>query len=301
VNHSSERRHRPSHLGVVAGHRPEPSPIEEIDSVAAPVRTITLLSGKGGVGKTNIAASLAIALGRQGRRVLLVDGDLALSSLDILMGVMPRHNAADLVAGSASLDDTLVESYAGVRVLPAASGDDELANLDDMRRHRLFRGLGNLGSRFDLVVIDAGSGVGRNVTSLAALGGENLVVTTPEPPAVSAAFSLLKILDGKGRANAPGLVVNQAEGSLEARECWSRISKACKQFLSASPEYLGWLPYDPAVPRAVRAREPFLLTDPAGPAAQAVLRLAQRVLRNDPVRGPEGAGRPVGARERLAG
>jgi len=269
--------------------------------VSVPVRTITLMSGKGGVGKTTLAASLAIALGRQGRRVLLVDGDLSLSSLDLLMGVMPRHNAADLVSGRATIDDALLESYAGVRLLPAASGDEELANLDDVRRHRLFRSLGSMGSRFDLLVIDAASGVGRNVTSLARLGGENLVVTTPEPPAVSAAFSLLKILDKSGSAVAPRLVVNQAEGSLEARECWNHISKACKQFLSVAPEYLGWVPRDLAVPRAVRAREPFLLSDPAGPASSAVLRLAQRVLQIDPVRGPAGAGRPKGVRERLAG
>ena len=137
---------------------------------------------------------------------------------------------------------------------------------------------------------DGASGVGRNVTSLAHLGGENLVVTTPEPPAISAAFGLLKLLDAGGPGPAPGVVVNQATGSLEARETFGHILKACKQFLTITPTYLGWLPHDPAVMRAVRAREPFVLTDPAGPAAQAVVRLAQRVLQNDPVRDPEGQG-----------
>ncbi|TPW16758.1 MAG: flagellar biosynthesis protein FlhG [bacterium] len=264
-------------------------------------RTITLLSGKGGVGKTNIAANLAIALGRQGRRVLLVDGDLSLSSLDLLMGVMPRHTAADVVAGRATLKESLVESYAGVRVLPSSSGDDDLANLDDFRRQKLFRGLNSLGDSFDLILIDAGAGVGRNVTSLARLGGENLIVTTPEPPSISAAFSLLKILDRSGLDRAPGIVVNQATGSVEAMECWNRIVKACKQFLTVTPEYWGWLSLDPAVPAAVRSQEPFILSCPNGPAAKSIVRLAQRVLQNDPVHPPEGVGRPIGARERLAG
>jgi len=303
VNRSSERRNPPPFLSVVAGQSPEPAADPSTDPRPRTVttRTITFLSGKGGVGKTNIAANLAIALGRQGRRVLLVDGDLSLSSLDLLMGVMPRHTAADLVAGRATLEETLVESYAGVRVLPSTSGDDDLANLDDFRRQKLFRALNDLNESLDLILIDAGAGVGRNVTSLARLGGENLIVTTPEPPAISAAFSLLKILNRSGLTRAPGIIVNQATGSLEALESWNRISKACKQFLRLDPEYWGWLPLDPVVAKAVRAQEPFLLASPNSPAAKSIVRLAQRVLHNDSVRDPEGVGRPNGARERMAG
>lgn len=303
MNRSSEPRHKTPSFQVVTGQRPESDTDHSIDAPPRSLmpRTITLLSGKGGVGKTNIAASLAIALGRAGQRVLLMDADLSLSSLDLLMGVMPRHTAADLVAGRSTLEETLLESYAGVRVLPSTSGDEDLANLDDFRRQKLFRALNGLQETFDLVLIDAGSGVGRNVTSLARLGGENLIVTTPEPPAISAAFSLLKILDRSGPKAAPAILVNQASDSQEAHESWSRISKACKQFLSLTPEYWGWVPLDPGVTRAVRAQEPFILSNPNAPAAKSIVRLAQRVLLNSPVRDPEGVGRPVGARERLAG
>jgi len=303
VSRSSEPRPRPPIFQLVTGQRPDldaDQPIDVRPRTMMP-RTITLLSGKGGVGKTNIAASLAIALGQAGQRVLLVDADLSLSSIDLLMGVMPRHTAADLVAGRSTLEETCIESYAGVRVLSSSSGDEDLANLDDVRRQKLFRGLNGLGESIDMILIDAGAGVGRNVTSLARLGGENLIVTTPEPPAISAAFSLLKILDRSESQKAPAVLVNQVTGSMEAHETWTRILKACKQFLNVTPDYWGWLPLDPQVARAVRAQEPFLLSHPGSPAAKSIVRLAQRVLQNSPVRDPEGVGRPVGARERLAG
>jgi flagellar biosynthesis protein FlhG len=297
VNHPP--RHQ-SRLVALPGRAPE-GERRHFELPARPsARIVTLLSGKGGVGTTNLAASLAISLARGGQRVLLLDADFGLSNLDLLMGVVPRHTVADLVAGRCEVADALVASYAGVRVLPGATGEEELANLDDFRRERLVRSLSALDGEIDTIVIDAGTGVGRNVTSLARLGGQNLVVTTPEPPAVSAAYGLLKILDRTGFRTPPGILVNQATGSLEARDAWTRISKACNQFLEVTPEWLGWIPYDPAVPKAVRGQEPFLLAAPMAPASKSLVKLAQRLLNDTPDGAPE-AGHPLPETERMAG
>lgn len=289
-----------SRLQALHGGRSESSPDAGLDRARPKARILTLLAGKGGVGTTNLAASLAIALSRGGERVLLLDADFGLSNLDLLMGVVPRYTVADLVAGRCEVADALVSSYAGVRVLPGATGEEELANLDDFRRERLFRSLSVLDGEIDTILIDAGTGVGRNVTSLARLGGQNLVVTTPEPPAISAAYGLLKILDRTGFRTPPGVLVNQATGSLEARDAWTRISKACNQFLDVKPEWLGWVPEDPAVPRAVRSQEPFLLAAPASPAAKSLTALARLLLIDSPDGAPQ-AGQPLPETERMAG
>jgi flagellar biosynthesis protein FlhG len=289
-----------SRLVALPGGRPDAGRGVSREPARPAAQIITLLSGKGGVGTTNLAAGLAIALARGGRKVLLLDADFGLSSLDLLMGVVPRYTVADLVAGRCEVAEALVPSYAGVRVLPGATGEEELANLDDFRRERLVRSLSALDGDIDTILIDAGTGVGRNVTSLARLGGQNLVVTTPEPPAVSAAYGLLKILDRSGFRTPPGILVNQATGSLEARDAWTRILKACNQFLDVTPEWLGWIPYDPAVPKAVRGQEPFLLAAPASPASRSLTKLAQRLLSDPPDGAPE-AGHPLPETERMAG
>ncbi len=245
-------------------------------------RTIAVLSGKGGVGKTNIAANLAIALARRGRRILLVDGDVSLANIDLLMGVIPRFTLEHVLSGEKTLEEIVVDSYAGIRLVPAASGVQELANLDDFRRECLFRSLSRLDENIDLILIDAGSGIARNVTSLALAADEILIVTTPEPTAFSDAYAAIKVLAQSGKTHPPNIVVNMARSAEEAHQVQSRIRKVSEQFLDLSPVDWGFVYEDPAVARSVRNQEPFLLSAPQSPASRSIDLLARRVLENEP-------------------
>jgi flagellar biosynthesis protein FlhG len=245
-------------------------------------RSLAVTSGKGGVGKTNVTANLAIALARRNRRVLLVDGDLSLANLDLLLGVMPRHNLEQVISGERRIEDVIVPTYDNIRLLPAASGVEDLANLDDYRRECFLRSLSKVDGDTDLILIDTGSGIARNVTSLALAADEILVITTPEPTAVSQAYAMIRVLSTYRKTPPLKVLVNMAASAAEAAQVYQRICKVAEQFLGATPESWGFITEDPAVRRAVVNQEPFLLSSPQSAASVAIERLAQRVLELDP-------------------
>jgi len=240
--------------------------------------TIVVTSGKGGVGKSNLAANLAVALGQRGARVLLLDGDLAQANLDLLLGVHPRWDLQHVLSGQKTLDEIVVNGPANVRLVPAASGAPELADLDDYRRELLVRSLGTLDSGADVVLIDTASGVSRQTTEFCRIAHDVLVVTTPEMPAFSDAYALVKLLQQQGGlARAPKLVVNMATGAEDAEDTSHRIRLVARRFLQLELECLGVVPYDPHVPRAVRQQEPVLTAFPKSPAAAAYRALAAQL------------------------
>ncbi len=239
------------------------------------MHTIVVTSGKGGVGKSNLAANLAIALGERGARVLLLDGDLAQANLDLLLGLHPRFDLQHVLDGQKTLDEIVVNGPENVRLVPAASGVPELADLDDFRRERLVRSLGTIDAGADVLLIDTATGVSRQTTEFCRIANEVLVVTTPEMPAFSDAYSLVKLLQKQGGlARAPRLVVNMATGAEDAEDTAHRIRLVARRFLQIELECLGVVPFDPHVPRAVRLQEPVLTAFPKSPAAAAYRALA---------------------------
>jgi flagellar biosynthesis protein FlhG len=237
--------------------------------------TIVVASGKGGVGKSNLAANLAVALGSRGARVLLVDGDLAQANLDLLLGVHPRFDLQHVLSGQKTLDEIVVNGPANVRLVPAASGAPELADLDDYRRELLLRSLGTIDSGADVVLIDTASGVSRQTTAFCRIAHDVLVVTTPEMPAFSDAYALVKLLQRQGGLiRAPRLVVNMATGPEDADDTAHRIRLVARHFLQLELDCLGVVPFDPHVPRAVRMQEPVMAAFPDSPAAASYRALA---------------------------
>jgi flagellar biosynthesis protein FlhG len=246
------------------------------------IRSIALTSGKGGVGKTSIATNLAIAYARQGRRVLLVDGDLSLANVDLLLGVVPQKNLGDVVFGRASIEEVVLKTADGVLLLPSASGVEELADLDDFRRERLLRELARLEGLAEVIILDTGSGIGRQTIHLARAADQVVVVTTPEPTAFSDAYATLKVLS-RGRIHGrPGIVVNMAATPEEGRETERRIRLVAERFLHLKPEYLGYIALDGAVGRAVRRQQPLLKAFPRSPASACIEDLAARLLVEEP-------------------
>lgn len=241
------------------------------------VRTIAVISGKGGVGKSIVVTNVAIACARRGRRVLLVDGDLSLANVDLLMGLIPKRNLADVIYRQVPIEEVVLETPSGVRLLPAASGIEALANLDDYRLEHLLRELSRLEDTCDLILLDTPTGIGAQALHLASAAETTLIVTTPEPTAFSDAYATLKVLHQRGVGDAL-LLINRAASSGEARKTARRIQSVAKRFLDFEPEYLGFIPEDSALLASAMRQEPLLTIFPHSPAAQAIEAIAEGLL-----------------------
>ncbi len=242
------------------------------------VRTLVITSGRGGVGKSNLAANLSVALAQRGARVVLVDGDLAQANLDLLLGLHPRWDLSHVLDGEKSVDEVAVTGPAGLTLVPAASGRAELAELDDFRRETLLRSLSVVDESTDLLIVDTASGMSRQTLELCRAAHDLIVVATPEMTSFSDAYGLVKSLQREGAlARTPRLVVNMATNPEEAEEATQRMQLFARHFLRLEVESLGTIPYDPSVPRAVRAQEPVLTAWPDSPAAVAYRALAARL------------------------
>ena len=251
------------------------------------VRTLVVTSGKGGVGKSNLAANLAVALGQRGARVVLVDGDLASANLDLLLGVHPRWDLSHVLAGEKTIDEVVVHGPANVTLVPGPSGTSKLAELDDYRRELLMRSLGIADESADVVIIDTASDLSRQTLELCRSAHDLLVVATPDMASFSDAYALMKTLQKEGAlVRAPRLIVNLATTPEEAAEAADRMKLFARHFLRLEVEILGNVPFDQSVTRAVRSQEPVVLAHPESPAALAYRALAARLWKPVPS-GPE--------------
>ncbi len=243
-------------------------------------RVVTIASGKGGVGKTNIALSLSLLARRRFERVLLWDADLGLANCDVLLDVAPKHTIVELLRGEVNLEAAIVRGPGGIAVLPAASGVREFVEPGEAGRVRLRELLEAVRRDFELVVIDSAAGIGTTVISLALWSDIILLTTSPEVPAVADAYATLKVLCQAGRSTGIELLVNMAADRAEAEKIGGRISHVAQRFLGVDVDLAGWIPVDRHVPLAVSVRKPFVLSHPTCPAAQALQSVWERL---DPV------------------
>jgi flagellar biosynthesis protein FlhG len=242
-----------------------------------PVRVVAVASGKGGVGKTNLTANLAVALSRQGRRVCVLDADLGLANLDVVFGLTPEWSLLHVLRGERRLSEVMVEGPAGVRIIPAASGFEELTALPPADRMRLLDEVDGLDGSLDVLLVDSAAGISTNVLYFSAAASDTLVVITPEPTALTDAYALVKLLASRYGRREFLVAVNMAAGSADAEKAFERLARVSERFLRVRLEYLGYVPYDDAVQKAVREQQPVVLAAPAAPASLALVRLAERV------------------------
>jgi flagellar biosynthesis protein FlhG len=266
-------------LKVVAPSHPaaEAHPDHPVHWSRPHARTVVIAGGKGGVGKSNLSANLAVALGARGARVLLVDADLGQASLDLLLGLYPRYSVQHVLSGEKQPEEVVVAGPLNVRLLPAAAGVPDLADLDDYRRECLLRALGQLDQDADLVLVDTPSGLPRHVAALCGAADDVVVVTTPEMPSFSDAYALVKLLQQQGFTRPIHLLVSMADSAEEAEETAHRIGLVARRFLRLEVDSWGFVPFDPSVPRAVRRQEPVVTAFPQSPAAVAIRTVAERL------------------------
>lgn len=253
-----------------------------------PLRVIAVTSGKGGVGKTSLTVNLALLFARQGRRVLILDGDTGLANVDILLDLKPRATLRHLLAGEVGIEDVLLESEHGVTVLPGGSGVAELSELSTTAQRELLEALDSLGDRYDTVLVDTAAGIGSNARFFAGAAQEVIVVATPEPTAMADAYAMIKVLSRHCGVTRVGMVLNQVVGKEEARDVFERLDQLCARFLSVSLDFLGTIPRDAHVREAVMAQSPLVTAYPACPASQALAKLADDILSRPVPAGPDG-------------
>lgn len=240
---------------------------------------VAITSGKGGVGKSNIAVNLAIKLSAAGRNVLLLDADLGLANADVLCNVDLPYNLSHVISRKKELRDVIFKAPGGFRMVGGASGLARMADLTDQDRQRLIGSLAELEATADIILIDTGAGISPNVLSFARAADNVLVVTTPEPTAITDAYAVVKVLTRDIAIGRMSLLVNQVHSAAEGQAVHERISRVAKQFLQTSVLDAGYLPCDEQVSLAVRRRTPFVLASPNCPASLAIARLAARLER----------------------
>jgi flagellar biosynthesis protein FlhG len=247
-------------------------------------RAIAVSSGKGGVGKTNLAVNLAVSYAQMGQRVVLLDADLGLANADVLCGITPRATLEDVVTGDRTLEEVMVHAPGGFRLVPGASGVSRLADMGQLQRRSVLEQLMALERTTDVLIIDTGAGIGANSMAFAAAAHTIVVATTPEPTAIADAYVAIKTLAARGVRDGLQLVVNMAMSEDEGRAVHARMDRVARAFLSMRVDYAGSIPHDTAVPMAVRRREPVLVGAPQAPASRAIRQLS-RVLAGDCVPG----------------
>ncbi len=246
-------------------------------------RVIAVTSGKGGVGKTNVSVNLALAFARKGLRVLVMDADLGLANVDVLLGLIPQFTLVHVLQGLKTLPEIVTEGPENIRLVAAGSGGvQELANLNDSQRERFLQGLAELQKESDIMIIDTGAGLHRNVLAFVLAADEALIVTTSEPTALMDAYGMIKVLHIEKKDPVIRLLVNLAGSAAEAEEAGKKLVLLAKRFLNLEVEYLGYIPRDMAMIRAVREQRPVLQNQATSPSGQSLTRLAEALLVSTP-------------------
>ncbi len=251
-------------------------------------RIITVTSGKGGVGKSNIVINLAICLARMDKRVLIIDADLGLANVDILLGLKNKYNLQHVLDGAMKLKDVVVSGPAGIKVIPGSSGIPRIANMNNRTRREFISSFKDLEGEADIILVDTSAGITKNVIKFAVLADEVILVTTPEPSAITDAYAMIKVIHAEKPNADIGLVVNLARNEAQALDVANKVAQVSKQFLNFPVFVLGTLPNDPYVPRAVMQRQPWSELYPRAAASKAIRQVAARVLNGERPRSGEG-------------
>ncbi len=246
------------------------------------VRVISVTSGKGGVGKTNVVANLAFAMGKMGKRVLILDADLGLANMDILLGLNPKFTIQHVISGERRLREVILSTPGGCHLLPAASGIQELTDLDYSQRLFLLNELDSLQNEFDILLIDTGAGISANVMYFNFAAMERVVVVTNEPTSLTDAYAVIKVLTKKYQQRKFKILVNVARNPEEGLRIFKQLSVVVDRFLgSPAMDYLGCVQYDENVPRAVRQQQAVVQRYPNTRASKDFIGLAERILSED--------------------
>ncbi len=239
-------------------------------------RVIVVTSGKGGVGKTSLSVSLSIALAQEGKSVTLVDADLGLANINVVLGIIPKYNLYHVIKGKKKLKDIIIDVPEGIKIIAGASGFHQIANLEQKQRDSFISSMSEL-SKDDFLIIDTGAGVSQNVLSFVLAAHEVIVVTTPEPTAITDAYGIIKATVAQNSEKPIKLIVNRAQSSAEGKRVAQRVINIAGQFLNVKVESLGFVYDDLYVPKSVRNQKPFIVGYPKSKSSGCVRMIADKI------------------------
>jgi flagellar biosynthesis protein FlhG len=249
---------------------------------AKKTRIITITSGKGGVGKTNMSVNMALAYARLGKKVVVMDADLGLANVNVMLNMVPKFNLYHVIRKQKTMREILLETEYGISIVAGASGFSKIANLNEAERQDFINELDTL-SNADIIIIDTSAGVSSNVMDFIAAADDAVIITTPEPTAITDAYGIIKIIATEIDNLNIGLklVVNRVKSVAEAKKVADRMTSIAGQFLNLKVEYLGFIYDDLAVSHAVLRQRPFMVVDPKCRASLCVQHIVGRMEKSE--------------------
>ncbi|PVV05584.1 MAG: cobyrinic acid a,c-diamide synthase [gamma proteobacterium symbiont of Ctena orbiculata] len=241
-----------------------------------PVRVIAVTGGKGGVGKTSISANLGVAFAELGRRVLLLDADLGLANLDVILGLHAERNLSHVMQGECSLEDVLVTGPKGMRVVPGASGIQHMAEMTPAENAGLIHAFSEVANDVDVLLIDTAAGISDLVISFSRAAQEQIVVVCDEPASITDAYAIIKLLNREHGISRFRILANMVKSVQEGRDLYNKMCRVTDQYLDVMLNYMGSIPYDEQLRKAVRSQKPVVEAYPRSRVAQAFKNLAKK-------------------------
>lgn len=243
---------------------------------AKPVKAIAVTAGKGGVGKTNIAVNLGIALAKT-HKVMLLDSDLGLANVDTLLGLCPIRNLSHVIRGDCHLQDIVIELPSGLKIIPASSGQESLLNLDASVHGGLIQAFSALSDNIDILLVDTAPGISENVIKYLQAVQEIIVVVCDEPTSLTDSFALIKVLHQQYGCWRFRIIANMVRSVKEGRDLYTKLTRVTDQFLDVTLDYLGSIPFDHDVRLAVKQQRAFLDQFPNGSASQQLQKISEKI------------------------
>jgi flagellar biosynthesis protein FlhG len=241
-----------------------------------PVRVIAVTGGKGGVGKTNISANLGVALQELGRRVMLLDADMGLANLDVVLGLHAKLNLSHVMQGESSLEDIIVTGPKGMKVVPGASGIQRMAEMSPAENAGLIHAFSEVANDIDVLLIDTAAGISDLVISFSRAAQEQIVVVCDEPASITDAYAIIKLLNREHGISRFRILANMVKSVQEGRDLYNKMCRVTDQYLDVMLSYMGSIPYDEQLRKAVRSQKPVVEAFPRSRVAQAFKNLAKK-------------------------
>ncbi len=242
-----------------------------------PVQVIAVTGGKGGVGKTSVSINLSVTLANMGRRVALLDADLGLANIDVLLGLHAKKNLEDVLSGTASLQEILLTGPGGIRIIPASSGTQRMSQLGPLEHAGLIHAFSELSGQIDVLVIDTAAGISDSVVSFVRAAQEVLVVVCDEPSSMTDAYALIKLLNRDYGMFRFRILANMTRTPQEGQALFNKLTAAAERFLDATLQYVGAIPFDENMRKAIQRQKAVVEFAPRSKAAIAFGKLADKV------------------------
>lgn len=249
------------------------------DRTSSPVQVIAVTGGKGGVGKTSVSINLGIALADRGRRVVLLDADLGLANVDVLLGLSPKRNLADVLSGECTLAEIMLDGPGHIRIIPASSGTQSMVSLGAREHAGLIHAFSDIADSMDVLIIDTAAGISDSVTSFVRAAQECLVVVCDEPSSITDAYALMKLLNRDHGMSRFRVLANMVRAPNEGPLLFNKLSQVCERFLDVTLYHVGDIPYDDMVRKCIQRQRPVMIGAARSRAAQAFRDLAERAER----------------------